>query len=228
MRPLPDGRDRPAIVGKMGPGRNCDATLRRVCLISSKTFSEGHRTWIARWRKNWLLKSLPILGSKAKSSPGVVIGEPVCPYKIAVHTRNFWCGVFVSDVAYVFQVNHKAPTSEICGCVDFSVGLDRKSSGRQKRRKSLPKVSDILGVEVYTAAGNSEDFILKAVAEGPVLQKFKAIDFYPVVEFHACPIQLRVTSSLQSAAHCAAQTRLFQELILVLFAEARKRQKSNC
>ena len=41
-----------------------------------------------------------LLKSKVVRNPRVVLGEPFCPYKVPMHTREFYCSLFVSDVSF--------------------------------------------------------------------------------------------------------------------------------
>ncbi|MGC4074877.1 MAG: hypothetical protein QM760_20740 [Nibricoccus sp.] len=47
------------------------------------------------------------LGSKVQRETGVVIGEPVCDYKVPCHLPDFWCKAKVSETTILFTSNHK-------------------------------------------------------------------------------------------------------------------------
>jgi hypothetical protein len=168
-----------------------------------------------------------LLGSERKTNQRIIIGEPFCPYKIPMHTADFWCSLFVSDVSYVFSGNHRKPTAEIWKCVDFGVEMKTRCSGvlgAFRPDKRLLKVSEALGVDVFADADADEGFIAKALLREPVFEKLRGIDFFPILEFNLCPLRLIARSSLQSADHCAKQAQLFRNLIVLLFQEARQRQ----
>lgn len=168
-----------------------------------------------------------LLSSERKTNQRIVIGEPFCPYKVPMHTADFWCSLFISDVSYVFSGNHRKPTAEIWKCADFGVELKTRRSGTLsalRPDKRLVKMSKALGVDVFANADADEGFIAKALLSESIFKKLRGIDFCPILEFNLCPLRLVARSSLQSANHCAEQAQLFRDVIELLFQDARQRQ----
>ena len=139
-----------------------------------------------------------------------------------MHTADFWCSLFISDVSYVFSGNHRKPTAEIWKCADFGVELKTRRSGTLgalRPDKRLVKLSKALGVDVFANADADEGFIAKALLSEPIFKKLRGIDFCPILEFNLCPLRLVARSSLQSANHCAEQAQLFRDVIELVFQD---------
>ncbi len=164
-----------------------------------------------------------IIGGKRGTNSRYVIGEPFCPYKVSAHSADFWCTTFVSDTSYVFRANHKLPSKEICSLVDLDVHLKSKPTSKLHPKKHLAKLSAELGVDIYTDVDDDEVFIAKILLSAPIRKILRGVDFYPVLEFYACPLHLVVTASMQSPAHCAEQVQLFHALIIAIFENAKAR-----
>jgi len=87
--------------------------------------------------------------SKVRANQRLIIDEPYCPYKISMHTKDFWCTIFVSDVSYNFTANHRRPTKAMWNLADFSVSLKAAKATSFYRPKVLPEISRVIGTKVF-------------------------------------------------------------------------------
>ena len=168
-----------------------------------------------------------LLGAKRVANQRHIIGEPFCPYKVALHLSEFWCTVFVSDTSYVFRANHKRPTAEVCSLLDVSIHVKARPNylGAQPCKR-LAKVSAAVGVPVYAAKSDDEAFISKIVLSNSIFRHLRKIDFSAISECDISQIQLSVISELRSAAQCVTQAKLFQDLVVSLFKDSQERKKA--
>ena len=165
------------------------------------------------------------VGSKVNANQRVIIGEPYCPYKIPMHTKDFWGTVFVSDVSYNFTANHRRPTKAIWNLADYSVSLKDTKATSFSRPKLLPEISRVMGTKVYAWENRPEDYFKQRILSDRLKSIFKKIDFNLISEFVLCPLSLRVISSFRFAPQCAEQAQVFRELIVSAFEEAKERQQ---
>jgi hypothetical protein len=161
-----------------------------------------------------------LLRTKVVSNDKFVIGEPFCPFKMSVHTKEFFCVVFISDVSYRFTANRRPRTHHIG---DFFISL-KFSDPQMGARISVEKAAKKLGVGVFRQPFCPERYIQK-VFSGKLPEFLSKIDFSRISLFHISPVQLGVVGSLVSAEFCAAQALVFRELMTVTIQEAYERNK---
>lgn len=161
-----------------------------------------------------------LLRSKVVSNDKFVIGEPFCPFKMSVHTKEFFCLVFMSDVSYRFTANRRPRTHHIG---DFFVSI-KFPAPHMGARISVEKVAKKVGVDVFRQPFCPDGYIHK-VFSGRLLALLSKIDFKRISKFQISPVQLGVVGSFVSAEFCAAQALVFRELMTVTIEEAYERNR---
>jgi len=53
------------------------------------------------------------LKSKVTTNEKIIIGQPFCPFKVSLHTKEFDCFLFISDVSYYFAAKIKPDTRSL-------------------------------------------------------------------------------------------------------------------
>ena len=168
-----------------------------------------------------------ILGATRKSNSRAVIGERFCPYKVPLHTSDFWFTLFISDATFGIEANHKRPTPEVAACGGFALYFKRKPGWVLRPSRRLPKVSRVLGVGVFADVDDDENMVTKLLLHGEIMKNLQTIDFRGVSEFFVQPLQMTVQAELNSPAHCAKQAEIFRDLLVSFFHEAQLQTKSS-
>jgi hypothetical protein len=195
-----------------------------VATLFSKLLAPDTQVNLAKESADQIAKQL---GSKPRSHSQVILGEPFCPYKIPVHLEDFWCTVFVSDTSYILTANHRRPNKTAWDVVDYHVQLKTAKSDKIFKAILLPTTSKAIGIEVFTYYTKWSDAYHKArLTSERLVSIFKKIDFAPISEFKLCPINVRVISSFRFPSDCVEQVQIFRQLMIVVFEEAKERQKS--
>ncbi len=168
-----------------------------------------------------------LVDSKVSSNQRLVIGEAFCPFKIPIHTKEFWCTLFVSDVSYVLSATHRRQTNSVLSSATFCVNI-KVQSEHMFATKRMAEVSTAIGVPVYCQPWADAEEVMNCFLSDRVFQKLLKIDFAPLTELFISPIQLRAESSLLTSARCAEQARVLRDLVTSLFEECwRRRQKED-
>ena len=161
-----------------------------------------------------------LLGSKTVSNERIIIGEPYCPFKIPIHTKLFYCFVFISDTSWGFTANRRPKTAFVA---DFFVSL-KAPAPHMGARVLVAGVSKRIGTGVFRQPFCPDDVIKTAFSTrlGGVLRE---IDFSRVSQFHFSPIQMSVIAPLDSPESCKKQAFVFRNLMTVANEEAYERNK---
>jgi len=159
-------------------------------------------------------------GSKVMQNRKTVLGENCAPYKIPLHTEEFYCFVLPSEATYRFTAECRKQKGEVA---DFAVNLMVQVGYTEY----CPSISESLGVPVYgnklfTEADIAARFLTPKL--GGLLHR---IDFAPISHFLLSPIQFHVCSAFQGIEQCADQSRLFRDLITSTYREAFERNKDR-
>jgi hypothetical protein len=165
-------------------------------------------------------KIAALLGSRAASNEEVVAGEPYCPFKVSLHTKEFHCFLFISDVSYCFSANRRPKTPWVA---DFRVSL-KKPDRVGGAKVFAPDLSKILGVKVYRLPRCPDDAVDIAFTTG-LVGVLRQIQFNRVLQFHFTPVRLDIVASLDTPEFCVGQALVFRNLVTVANREAYERNK---
>jgi len=147
-----------------------------------------------------------------------VLNEPYCPFKIPIHSKQFYCFVFVSDVGCRFTAECRSARGDV-GDSSFFVSV-LAPAPEMFAKIRVGGLSKKLGADVYRQPFSSDEEVEGALLSKGTWDLLPKVDFKVVSEFHLSPLQLGVTYSFQSATLCAERARLFRDLITVVFDEA--------
>lgn len=151
------------------------------------------------------------------------INEPLYPFTIPMDSERFKASVRVAESFYAVEIKHrkgeKALREDALFCVSFKT-KDRVMFTKDR----VPVASNTLGVPVYRQGFVDDETVDKYLVCDPVQAVLGKIDFKPLTRLFLNPIQLEASSKLKDPAACAAQVRVFMNLMEAL-ACARKREK---
>lgn len=157
-----------------------------------------------------------LLNSEAVSYRRITIGQPLCSYRVPFHAEDFWFKVLVADTDFVFTGEHHRR-----GAVAAPYCAALKHPWRNMIATThLPRVSDELGVAVYSPERFTETAISAHLLASPVAAIIRRINFIPISLLFINSIQIIVISELISPEHCAQQVRLLRALLLTSYHEA--------
>jgi hypothetical protein len=159
-----------------------------------------------------------VLGSKIEANKKIVLNDACYPFKIPIHSKQFHCFVFVSNVRCRFAANCRSPKGDV-GNSCFFVSV-KAPAPHMFAKTRVDELSKKLGVEVYRQPFSSDEEVEGAFVSKRTWELLRKVDFNVVSEFHLSPIQLGVAYSFQSAALCAERALLFRDLITVIFEQA--------
>jgi hypothetical protein len=166
--------------------------------------ARGHAVEIAR-----------LLDSEAVSYRRITIGQPQCSYRVPFHANDFWFKVLVSDTDFVFTGEHRRREAFT---VPFCAAL-KHPWRNMVATTHLPRVSDELGVAVYSPENFTEAAISVHLLTPAVAALIRRLDFVPIGLLFINSVQINVTSELISPEHCAQQVQLLRELLLTIYHE---------
>jgi hypothetical protein len=166
-------------------------------------------------------KIAELLGSRVTANEQIIIGQPYFPFKASLHTKEFQCFLFISDVSYCFTTKRRPKTPF---AADFRISLkepDRVGGARIL----VNKQSKAIGVNVFSLPRCPDDALDTAFSTG-LLGILRKIQFNRVLQFHFSPVQLDVVASLDSPEFCVNQALIFRDLVVLANQEAYERNKS--
>lgn len=161
--------------------------------------------------------------SATKHTINLAINEPFYPFMIPMETEWFKASVRIAESFYSVEIKHRkgedAFLEDALFCVSFKC-KDRVMFTKDR----VAVVSKALGVPVYRQGFVDDETVEKYLLSDSVRSCLVKIDFQPLTRLFLNPIQLDATSKLKSPSTCAAQVRVFIELMEAL-AGARKPEK---
>jgi hypothetical protein len=167
-----------------------------------------------------------IVGSKVVKNSRLVLGKAYCPYKVPLHTKDFWCTLSISDTSFTFRSNHRRQTVKVLELCN--IGVTAKSPSKfHPASQRVPAVSEVVGVDIYTTPHHSCERVAEWLLSGRALPLLRALDFRPIREFSMNPIQLHVASSARLPADCAKQALAFRDLQTSVFEDALSRSQES-
>lgn len=202
----------------MRPARTRLATERQVVspLAVRANSDNSHSPEERAASRRHAVELARLLNSNAVSYRRITIGQPQCPYRVPFHADDFWFKVLVSDSDFVFTGEHRRREAFT---VPFCAAL--KHPWRTMVATTyLPRVSDELGVAVYSSERFTEAAISASLLAPAAAALVRRMDFPPISRLFINSIQIEVTSKLISPEQCAQQVRLFRELLLTVHQEA--------
>jgi hypothetical protein len=159
----------------------------------------------------------------AQHTINVAINEPLYPFTIPMDTEWFKASVRIAESFYSVELKHRkgerAFVEDALFCVSFKT-KDRVMFTKDR----VPVASRTLGVLVYRQGFVDDETVDKYLLCDPVRAALGKIDFKPLTRLFLSPIQLEASSKLKDPAACAAQVRVFMELMEAM-AIARKPEK---
>lgn len=154
------------------------------------------------------------------SNRTIAIGEPLYPLTISIDCAQFDASLRVAESKYSIEIKHRkgeeAFREDALFCVSFK-NKDRTMFTMER----VAVVTKELGVPVYRQGFLDDETVAKFLLCDPVRAVLAKIDFAPLTRLFLNPIQLTVSSKLKDPVACAAQVRVFMELMEAL-ACARK------
>ena len=164
-----------------------------------------------------------LLGSKTVSYRRAVIGEPLCYYRVPVHTEDFWFKVLVSDTDFVFTGEHRkrgALTVPFC----FSVKQGWRNLGTTMPLKTI---SQELGLAIFAQNSQAEPAVSACLLKPTVHKILYKLDLAPLRQIFINPIQIHAVSELITPQHCAEQVLLLRALLLSINGEMQDSTKKS-
>jgi len=156
-----------------------------------------------------------LLNSEAVSYRRITIGQPKCSYRVPFHAEDFWFKVLVSDTDFVFTGEHRRREAFT---VPFCAAL-KHPWRNMVATTHLPRVSDELGVAVYSQKTCTDAAISEHLFKPTVAALISRLDFTPIRLLFINSIQVTVISELISPEHCTQQVRLLRDLLLTIYHE---------
>jgi hypothetical protein len=168
-----------------------------------------------------------LLGSKVRPNKQHVINltldEPAYTFEIPLDDKRFKARVCLSEPSFSFDAKYRrgerALLEEALFCVSFNV-----PDAIMLTKDRVESVSKELGVSVYRQGFVEDEVVEKYLLSAPVRDCLGKIDFKPLSRLFLNPIQLEANSELSTPQACAAQVRVFLDLMNALDC-ARKREK---
>jgi hypothetical protein len=154
-----------------------------------------------------------ILGTRAASRQGTLLGEPDCPYELRWNADPFWFGVRVSDDSYVATGNYKGAFDESAVPMQAMLKVPDDTWGIRLR---LDAISQEIGVSVFVSEPKGGPRAAAALRSAECNAILRQIRFEPIRWFHLSPVQLYVVSDFVTPRQCAEQVTLLRGLILAL------------
>ncbi len=161
-----------------------------------------------------------MLGSKVRPNSVVVVGEEYSPFKIPMHTEEFWCFLYISDKTFSFTA--KCRGKRYCDFIAYMmVPVDYAFT------EHCPAISAILGLPVYTCRAFTEDEVSEKLLSEKVVQMLHKMDFTSVSSLVISPVNLNATAQLRRPEEAVALAKIFRELATVVYKEAKERNQGT-
>ncbi len=165
-----------------------------------------------------------LLGGKVRPNQRHVINlaldEPAYGFEIPLDDKLFKARVCLAETAFSFGTKYRrgerAFLEEALFCVSFNV-----PDATMYTKDRVESVSRALGVAVYRQGFVEDEVVEKYLLAAPVRDCLARLDFKPLSRLFLSPIQLEANSKLGTPEDCAAQVRIFMDLMNAL-ACARK------
>ena len=154
---------------------------------------------------------------------GKAVQPATNPVAIPIDTDSFKASVRVAESFYAVEIKHRKGEAAFLEDALFCVSFKTKDRVMFTKDR-VPVASRTLGVLVYRQGFVDDETVDKYLLCDPVRAALGKIDFKPLTRLFLSPIQLEASSKLKDPAACAAQVRVFMELMEAL-AIARKPEK---
>ena len=157
------------------------------------------------------------LGSKVQRERGIVIGEPMCDYKVPCHLEEFWCKAKVSEVTIVFESNHKrggGPLLPFCFTLNpwRNIATDTEIVG----------AAPIIGRSVFRQHWMGEQPILECLRDSQVKPLLSEVLKDDLTFLFCCGAQVLAEFDSSEAATSVRRIRKLQSLQLAIYDFARR------
>jgi hypothetical protein len=157
------------------------------------------------------------LGSKVQRERGIVIGEPMCDYKVPCHLDEFWCKAKVSEVTIIFESNHKRNGSGLLPFC-FTITPWRNIATDTEVMAAAP----IIGRSVFRQHWMEEQPILECLRSPQVKPVLSEVLKEDVTFLFCCGAQLMAEFDSSESAVSVRRIKNLQSLQLALHDFARR------
>jgi hypothetical protein len=162
-----------------------------------------------------------LLESKVLPNQKIILNVGYWPFKIPVHTRDFYFFLFVSNVSYHLTANRR-PKTPFIG--DFFVSL-KTPCPHMFADLRVPKVSKQLGISVFRQRFCKSTVIERAFASTRCRDVLRRVSLSRIQQCHLSPVQFSAIAPVEPLKETVREVSLFQALMTTVIEEARERYK---